>query len=417
MDNGRELAAFCNQLGRQTHGDKSAAKDWFEAFSRLEEALDDTGRTVVLLDEISWMGRYDVAFAGELKQAWDNWFSTHPNTIVFLCGSVSAWIDKNILKSKAFVGRPSMNLTLRELPLTVCSAFWGRGSDKIATREIIDVLSVTGGVPEYLENINPAISADENVRNLCYRPGALLAGEFEDLFNDALDTGLALKRRILHALIDSPLGIKEIAGKVDVECNGHLSANLAELEIAGFVAKDLGINPATGKKTNIFKYRICDNYTRFYLKYIEPNLTAIEKDVYRFIALEQLPGWDAILGLQFENLVIGNVDLLLTEIGLGKSLVYSASPYRQNQTARMKGCQIDLLIQTRKSVYLVEIKRRRYVGEEVVEEVEQKVAALKIPRTKSVRTVLVYEGELSRRVPADAAFSFIVPIETMLGRR
>jgi len=416
VDNDTQLAAFCRQLGRQIRGDRSKAANWFDAFSRLESALRGRGRTVVLLDEISWMGKYDVGFAGELKQAWDNWFSKHPQTIVFLCGSVSAWIDRNIVKSKAFVGRPSMNLTLRELPMDVCTAFWGRNAPRVASREIIDVLSVTGGVPEYLENINPSLSADENIRNLCYRPGALLVDEFEDIFNDALDANLALKRKMLQSLVDTPLDGHEIATALGIEYNGHISDNLAELETAGFVSREAGENPLTGKRAKSFRYRVSDNYTRFYLKYIEPNLEAIRRDAYKFISLEQLPGWESILGLQFENLVLNNLGILLQKIGLGRSLVTSAAQYRQNATKRLKGCQIDLLLQTRKSAYAVEIKRRRYLGEEIVQEVERKLSALKVARTVSIRPVLVYDGELSKRIPADGYFSFIVSADSLLGR-
>lgn len=416
VNNDTQLAAFCRQLGRQIRGDRSKAANWFDAFSRLESALRGRGRTVVLLDEISWMGKYDVGFAGELKQAWDNWFSKHPQTIVFLCGSVSAWIDRNIVKSKAFVGRPSMNLTLRELPMDVCTAFWGRNAQRVTSREMIDVLSVTGGVPEYLENINPSLSADENIRNLCYRPGALLVDEFEDIFNDALDANLALKRKMLQILVDSPLDGQEIATALGIEYNGHISDNLAELETAGFVSREAGENPLTGKRTKSFRYRVSDNYTRFYLKYIEPNLEAIRRDAYKFVSLEQLPGWESILGLQFENLVLNNLGILLQKIGLGRSLVTSAAQYRQNATKRLKGCQIDLLLQTRKSAYAVEIKRRRYLGEEIVQEVERKLSALKVARTISIRPVLVYDGELSKRVPADGYFSFIVSADSLLGR-
>ena len=109
-------------------------------------------------------------------------------------------------------------------------------------------------------------------------------------------------------------------------------------------------------------------------------------------------------------------ELLLVEIGLGRALVCSASPYRQNATARMKGCQIDLLIQTRKGAYIVEIKRRGHIGEDVVDEVEKKVSALKVSLDKSIRTVLVYDGELSKRVPADAFFSFIISSDRLLGK-
>ena len=172
----------------------------------------------------------------------------------------------------------------------------------------------------------------------------------------------------------------------------------------------------TGKATKICRWRISDNYTRFYLKYIEPNRELIERDSYRFIVLDQLPDWDGILGLQFECLILNNLDLLLPEIGLDRALLTSAAPYRQNKTERMKGCQIDLAIQTSKCVYCVEIKRQNSIGEKVVKDCEEKLSRLKVKKTRTVRPVLVYDGELSKRVPADAFFSFIVPVEKLMGR-
>ena len=39
----------------------------------MDAAIEDVP-TVVFLDEISWMGKYDPDFPGELKYAWDNRF-------------------------------------------------------------------------------------------------------------------------------------------------------------------------------------------------------------------------------------------------------------------------------------------------------------------------------------------------------
>jgi hypothetical protein len=186
--------------------------------------------------------------------------------------------------------------------------------------------------------------------------------------------------------------------------------------MSGFVSRDSGINPSSGKETKICRWRISDNYTRFYLKYIEPNLSLIARDAYRFVSLDQLPDWEGILGLQFECLVLNNVDLLLPLIGLDRALLISAAPYRQNKTERLKGCQIDLAIQTKKSVYCVEIKRQNSIGEKVVNECEEKISRLKIKKDRTVRPVLVYDGDLSRRVPADAFFSFIVSADRLIGR-
>ncbi len=415
VNNETQLMAFARQLAEQTGCEDSPLDNWFAAFARLSKVLNPREKTVLLVDEISWMGKYDVAFPGELKYAWDNRFSKCPKLIMVLCGSVSSWIDKKILKSKGFVGRPSLNLLVPELSMGESAAFWRRGGCRASCTDIIDILSVTGGVPKYLENIDPALSADENIKRMCFTPGALLVDEFDELFNDALDANLALKKRILISLGEGMKTPTEVAEALGLENNGHLSSFLAELETAGFVARDIGLNPRTGKRSNVVRYRIADNYTRFYLRYIEPNRDLIRKGTFTFASLEQLPGWETMLGLQFECLVYNNLREIVRRIGLEHALILSAAPYVQKPTSRLAGCQIDLLVQTRRMLYVVEIKRRESVGEWVVSEVEEKVLKLNMPRNVSVVPVLVYDGHLSKRVSADGYFGCIISASELIG--
>ena len=415
VNNETQLAAFARQLAEQTGCDESCPENWFKAFARLAKVLNPREKTVLLLDEISWMGKYDVTFPGELKYAWDNRFSKNPKLIMVLCGSVSSWIDKHILKSKGFVGRPSMNLLVPELSMSESAAFWQRGGCKVSSTDIIDVLSIVGGVPKYLENIDPALSADENVKRLCFEPDGLLVSEFDDIFNDALDANLGLKKRILVSLGDGQKSPTEVAEALGLENNGHLSAFLEELETAGFVAKDTGLNPCTGKRSNVVRYRISDNYTRFYLKFIEPNREQVRKGMFAFVSLAQLRGWESTLGLQFESLVFNNLREVARRIGLDNALILSAAPYVQNPTSRAAGCQIDLLIQTRRMQYVVEIKRRESIGEWVVSEVEEKLAKFKTSRAVSVVPILVYDGILSKRVMADGYFGRTISARELLG--
>jgi len=415
VNNETQLVAFSRQLSEQTGCDDSPLENWFDAFARLARTLNPREKAVLLIDEISWMGKYDVAFPGELKYAWDNRFSKNPKLIMVLCGSVSSWIDKKILKSKGFVGRPSLNLLVPELSMRECAAFWRRGGCKVSSTEMIDVLSVTGGIPKYLENVDPSMSADENIKRLCFTSGALLVDEFDEIFNDALDANLGLKKRMLFSLGEGMKTPTEVAEALGLENNGHLSACLAELETAGFVAKDTGLNPITGKRSNVVRYRISDNYTRFYLKFIEPNRELIRKGTFTFVSLAQLPGWNATLGLQFESLIYNNLREIVRRIGLDQTLILSAAPFVQNPTTRAAGCQVDLLVQTRRMLYVVEIKRRESVGEWVVSEVEEKLSRLKTSRRVSVVPVLVYDGDLSKRVPADGYFGYIISAREMLG--
>lgn len=411
VDNETQLEAFSRQLKEQCGIVSPIPTNWFEAFALLDKALPRRARAVVLLDEISWMGKYDPSFPGELKYAWDNRFSKHERNVFVLCGSVSAWIARNIMHSKAFVGRISLNLVLKELPIRDCLSFWGAKADMVDTREIVDVLSVVGGIPEYLRLLNPSESADENIRKLCFSPTGILLDEFDAIFDDVIEENLATRRKMLEMLAESSLTGRDIAEKIGLDYNGHVSDNLSALEEAGFVAKDAGVNPDNGKVTNLCRYRICDNYTRFYLKYIQRERELIRSGSFRFSSLEQLPGWDSIMGLQFECLVMANLAGLLPLIGLDSTLLVSAAPYVRRNTDGRRGVQIDLLLQTRRAMYVVEIKRKGEIGESIVEEVAAKVDALRKRKGMSVRAVLVYDGRLSKRVPADGYFSDIIPIE------
>jgi hypothetical protein len=300
---------------------------------------------------------------------------------------------------------------LKELPIRDCLGFWGAKAGLVDTREIIDVLSVVGGVPEYLRLINPSDSADENIRRLCFSPTGILLDEFDAIFDDVVEENLAARRKMLGALSECSLTGREIAERIGLEYNGHVSENLFALEEAGFVAKDAGVNPDNGRVSNICRYRICDNYTRFYLKYIQRERELIKSGTFRFSSLEQLPGWNAIMGLQFECLVIANLAGLLPLMGLDSTLLVSAAPYQRPGTNGRRGVQIDLLLQTRRALYVVEIKRKGEIGEEVVDEVAAKVGALRKRRGMSMRAVLVYDGRLSKRVPADGYFSNLIPVE------
>ena len=264
--------------------------------------------------------------------------------------------------------------------------------------------------------MNASLSADENVRRLCFDPDGYLYGDFNRIFDDVFDATVAAKKRIVTALADGPASVAELAERFGSDPNGHLSADLKELAEAGFVAASAGLNPQTGKPAREVRYRLKDNYTRFYLKYVLPKRTAIEAGVFRYLSLDRLPGWDAIMGLQFENLVLNNFPLLAREIGLVGKNVESVAPYFRRGGKTGAGVQIDMLVQLPRSVYVVEIKRKARIGDSVVEEVRQKVERLALPKSKSVKTVLVYDGELDPSVEENDFFDYLIPAEKLLVR-
>ncbi|MCR5752505.1 MAG: ATPase [Kiritimatiellae bacterium] len=418
MTNQVQLDNFIEKLSAQTGDEGTKVLSWFEAFARLDKALAWPDWTVVLLDEVSWMGRYDADFPAKLKSAWDTMLKRHDKLIVVICGSVSTWIKKNILENTGFAGRFSRDIVVGELPVSLCKAFWGETAVRLAPSEIIDVLSVTGGIPRYLEEVNPSLSANENIKRMCFSRDGVLFGDFKAIFSQVFGEESVLKRRVLEALVDGPRTCIEVAEAMGVERGGSLSETLEVLVDAGFVSKDEGYNPETGKKARTVKYRLSDNYTRFYLKYVLPHEVEILSDTYVFDTLDVLPGWDAVLGLQFENLVVNNFRELVKPLHLEGIPVLSAVPYEKRAPKGSDpkvGLQIDLLVQTRKSLYVVGVKRKRRIGESIESEVAEKVSRLRHPRGMSIRTALVYAGELAPVVRGNGYFDAIIPFSRLLG--
>ena len=417
MDNARQLENFCERLASATGSAQVSVDGWAKAFDALAAQLSGREKTIVFLDEISWMGKYDPAFAGILKTAWDTTLSKKNRLILVVAGSVSAWINRNVQKAKGYVGRISLDITLPQMSVNECRMFWGRKAERRSTREILDVLSITGGVPKYLAEIDFSLSADENVKRLCFDPDGYLFREFDRIFDDVFDATVKAKRRIVMALAEGPASVSELAERFGGDPNGHLSRDLHELREAGFIAAGEGLNPQTGKPIREVRYRLMDNYTRFYLKFVLPKRAAIANGVYQAQTLARLPGWETTLGLQFENLVLNNFALLAKEIGLVGKQINSVSPYARRGTKRGEGVQIDLLVQLPKCVYVIEVKRKDRIGVSVEEEVQQKILRLPLKKGRSVKTVLVYEGELDATLEEDGFFDFFVPFERLLNAK
>lgn len=417
MTNVDELATFASQLADQSEAERTPPATWSDAFRRLSREIRDDEKTVVLLDEISWLAHYDDSFADELKIAWDNILKRHDRLVLVLCGSVSGWIRDNIVENGAYLGRRSLDLIVRELPLADCARFWDGAAGRIDPTEIFDVLSVTGGVPRYLEEIDPGASAAENIRRLAFLSNSVLRVDFDEMFNDVITRRPAFSGQVLRALQDGALGADAIATKIGVAKGGNISAALEQLKEAGLVAMDAGRNPETGAPIRNRRYRLRDNYSRFYLKFIEPSKDAIDDGSFLFTSLDQFEAWQTVMGLQFENLIVNNYRELLSPLHLERSLVMSAAPFARpgDRSSKRQGVQIDLVIQTRLSRCLVEVKRRREIGREVISEMQEKIRRLSRRDGITTRTALVYCGHLAPSVEADGYFDAVVPAARLLG--
>ena len=402
---------FARQLSLMLKIPPMTFLDWSDAFEHL--ILHIKPGNIILFDEISWMGAKDSTFISKLKAWWDK---QTIHIILVFCGSVSTWIEENILKSTAFFGRVNLTLTVEPLSMPESAEFLRKIGMKLSNYDIFKLLSIVGGVPWYIEQFNPAITSDENIKQLAFEKNGLLVLEFDRIFHDLFNGKGTTYKKIMNILKEGAKTLAEIRILINFAHSGTLSKMMENLIIAGFVSKQILWSFKTAKPLKQSLYRITDPYMRFYLKMIEPNLAKIAVDGFHDISLQGLAGFETHFGLQLEYLLLQNRPLLLKAIGVRGTDIVCDGPYRQTKTTIQKGCQIDYLLQTiTNNLFVCEFKfRRREIRSDIISEMQEKILSLKVPRNFATIPVLFHLSGVSDSVVTSSYFYRIIDIADFL---
>lgn len=382
---------FSRLLSQQTALPEIKSDDWAKLFALLADKVKQ-GRFIILFDEITWMAHDDPTFLSKLKNIWELSFQKNPRLILVLCGSISAWIEKNILSSTGYFGRISKKITLRELSITHCNQLLKVVGFDRSPQEKFLYLSLTGGIPWYIELINPAYTAAANIKALCFDSDGILVDEYKYIFHDLFGNRSEIYEKITRFLSGQIAEYDDIVKGIQYTSSGVLSDYLEELIEAGYISRRFAWDFKTGKEKRISIYHLSDNYLRFYYKYIQPKLNLIRKGQYQQQAATSLPGWSSITGFQFESLVLNNRIFIQQKLRLAPEDIVADDIYYQRETKRMQGCQIDYLIQTRtNTLFVCEIKfSQQALKSAVIHEMKEKIKRLAKPRNFVCLPVLIH---------------------------
>jgi uncharacterized protein len=267
-------------------------------------------------------------------------------------------------------------------------------------------------VPRYLEEINPKISAEKNLKKLCFEKEGFLFREFDNIFFDLFSRRAGIYKKIIQTLIYSKKTFKDICDEMQIEKSGTISEYIDDLIKIGYIEREYTFSLKTKEESKLSMFRLKDNYIRFYLKYIEPNKNKIKKGIF------SLPGsWDTIMGLQFENLILNNRHCILELLNIPFEDIINENPYFQKRSKTKKGCQIDYLIQTKyNTLYVCEIKfSKNHINKNIIEEMEKKIQTLDIGKIRFlIRPVLIHINGVEKGVFDSNFFANIIGFSSFL---
>lgn len=348
------LAAFMLKIEEITGEKQAVPNGWLEAFFRLKMALkplvQPDKKLVLFFDELSWLSPPGSKFLDYLGHFWNDWASRE-NLVIVLCGSAASWIIQKVINDKGGLhNRVTKYLNLKPFTLGETEAYFQSKHINFTRYQIVQMYMAFGGIPFYLKEVKSDKSAIQNINDICFEEHGLLKNEFNRLYPalfDNADQHIA----VIRALAKSNKGLSrtEIIREGKVANGSSTTRVLEELEQTGFI---MTFHPF-GKKKKDKIYRLADEYSNFYLRFIE-NTTYEGEGT--FLQLSQLQTYRIWCGYAFEGICMKHVPQIKKALGIGG--VYTTTySYLRKADAFEKGLQIDMLIERADRVInLFEIK-------------------------------------------------------------
>ena len=290
---------------------------------------------------------------------WNQHWSNDKRIKLIVCGSSASWIIDKIIHNKGgLYNRITKQIWLEPFNLPQTKEYLHTIGAKLNHRQILLLYMVTGGVPYYLSQVEKGLSASQIIEGLAFSKKAFLLKEFNYLFSSLFDDGYVYID-IVRIIAENRYGIGERAlletiGKHAI--GGAGKKKLRELEQTGFI---MSFKPLHHKKKGTY-YRLTDEYTLFYLKWIEPRQDTLQKEALdheSWQTLQTTPEWYSWLGYAFEAVCYKHLSPIRKALKLSATAIPSAWRYVPKKGAKQRGAQIDLLFDRKDdAITICEIK-------------------------------------------------------------
>ncbi len=351
-----QMSNFFDEYLKRTAGkiETTPPKNWSQAFRYLYNYLltipYKKRKCVVFLDEMPWMDGPRSRFKSALEFFWNQNLSRLDDVLLIACGSSTSWIKKNLINARGgLYNRLTHRMKLNPFTLAETELFFKSKKIQLNRQIITELYMVMGGIPHYLKEVKKAESTAIIIDNICFNPDGLLYSEYEQIYA-SLFSNPSTHIEIVETLAKHHYGLSQnsLVQKTKLP-QSSVSRTLEELVECDFITKCMPYD----KKRKEAIYRLTDQYSLFYNKFITPNKSKL-KGKWKVISSSQ--SYKSWCGYAYENICLTHINQINTALGIsGTSTSINAWYFEGDDT--YPGAQIDLLIDRNdRCVNICEIK-------------------------------------------------------------
>lgn len=372
-------------------------KNWRDAFQLLTRSLSmasPSKKIILFFDEFPWLATPNSKLLQNLDYFWNRYWSQNPRVKLIICGSSASWIIEKIINNRGGLhNRLTQRILLNPFNLPETKKFLSHQGIKFSESHLLQIFMCVGGIPYYLTKIEKGLSAAQNIDQLAFQHQSFLLTEFDNLFAslfDHYDDYL----KMIRLISNHRYGISQenLLKQLDKSLHGQTGLKmLRNLEDSGFT---LSLKSLFHKKRGIY-HRCIDEYTQFYLDWIEPTketlaLRGICSGYWEEQQKKQ--SWTIWAGYTFETICYKHLTQIRTALKLSPTALPDTWRYVPRSGSSEQGAQIDLLFDREDgAITLCEIKHTKtpyIIDKEEAKRLQQKIDVFK-KKTKTKKEIFL----------------------------
>jgi len=265
---------------REIAGEAKLKNYYDEVFDRLNR-LSRTERVVFIIDDYQFLVSANRGISELICRHIGQKLNTGKLMLIISGSSEPVMESEALNHNSPFHGHRTAQLKLEPFDFFEAK----RHYSKFSPFDIAVIYGVTGGIPMYLNMMDPDLPVEENIKRAFFDPSSLMFEEPANFLRREVRDP-AYYNAVLKAIATGHTKNSEIASTVGLETSA-CTAYLKNLMAFGLVEKYTPVTEKAGKKT---VYEIEDSMFRFWYRFVPENVSMIQSGmadkIWRGIAQE-----------------------------------------------------------------------------------------------------------------------------------
>ena len=350
-----QLEKFMASLSHTFYDDAplAAVKNWNEALGLLQKMAARTkGKLVIFLDELPWLATDRSNLLEEIDYYWNRHWAGMKNIIFIACGSTASWlIQKIIFNSGGLHNRTTRRINLLPFKLSETHEYLKYKKCSYNQGQVLSLYMAVGGIPYYLNYVEPGLSVEQNIQNLFFESNSPLKDEFTILFSSLFENGDAYREIIAYiAQKKCGMGRNELGRLPEVtKSGGRLTKRLNDLVVTSFIEEFI----PWGKQRGEY-YKVIDEFCLFYLHWVKEQ--SIGKKFHsHWVSQANKPAYHSWSGYAYEAVCMKHINQIVDALKVPAEMMGAWRTVPKKGSGE-QGAGLILVIDRDSAINLCEVK-------------------------------------------------------------